>query len=538
MSIKVKARQSVSPQFEQEMRQYGVAIINSDCSGTLSLATESDWLTNLLLSSPLLQRAISDQIATWESSQKIEPFKAFTGVWCAPVSQMQNRRISGYSIGIIVTDTLCDGEYFHALCQASSADITVIRDLIRSINPVSSQEVMRVALMFQLACASSSECEQNKRSVDHVGQELADTYEEISMLYTMTSSMNSVNHPERFIELACLELLQTLPYAWVGVQLKLGDRLPNPGNSLVFASHETQIRSHLEHKIKMVESIYSPKTQIANENDELAAHFGPATIIEPIIKDGIVVGVLIAADKQGEDYSASSVDSKLLSATATQLGIFIENAMLYEDLNATFLGTLEALTNSIDAKDKYTCGHSQRVALLTAQLAEAYGLDEDQVDRYRIAGLVHDIGKIGVPEFVLTKTGGLTEEEYVSIQKHPEIGARILRDIPQMEDILGGVLHHHEKFGGGGYPHGISGEEIPLVARMISLADSFDAMSSTRTYRNALTRQSVLDEMQQVSGSQFDPNLAELFFNLDFSEWERMMIDHQAGVPSTTKEAA
>ena len=255
---------------------------------------------------------------------------------------------------------------------------------------------------------------------------------------------------------------------------------------------------------------------------------------------------MIAANKQGDDCFASSVDIKLLSATATQLGIFIENAVLYEDLNATFLGTLEALTTSIDAKDKYTCGHSQRVALLTAQLAHAYGLDADQVDRFRIAGLVHDIGKIGVPEHVLTKTGGLTEHEIVAIQKHPEIGARILRDIPQMEDILGGVLHHHEKYGGGGYPHGIAGEEIPLDARMISLADTFDAMSSCRTYRNALTRCSVLREMKRVSGAQFDPKLAELFFNLDFSEWERMMIDHQAEssknlgtvVPITTKDAA
>jgi putative two-component system response regulator len=178
------------------------------------------------------------------------------------------------------------------------------------------------------------------------------------------------------------------------------------------------------------------------------------------------------------------------------------------------------------------------VALLTSQLAKAAELDEDQVDRFHIAGLVHDIGKIGVPEYVLLKDGGLTDDEFASIRKHPEIGARILRDIPQMEDILGGVLSHHEKFDGSGYPHGISGNDIPLVARMISLADTFDAMSSSRTYRNAMTRNFVLDEMKRVSGSQFDPELSELFFNLDFSRWEQMMIDHQEQVPITTKEAA
>jgi putative nucleotidyltransferase with HDIG domain len=285
-------------------------------------------------------------------------------------------------------------------------------------------------------------------------------------------------------------------------------------------------------------SIQPGQTIISNHEDEISSMFGPATIIEPIESDGAIIGILIAANKQGSDLAASSVDAKLLAATASQLGIFLENALLYENLNATFLGTLEALTTSIDAKDKYTCGHSQRVALLTTQLAEKAGLDIDQVERCRIAGLVHDIGKIGVPEHVLLKQGGLTDDEFEAIQKHPEIGARILRDIPQMEDILGGVLHHHEKFDGSGYPHGIAGNDIPLVARMISLADTFDAMSSSRTYRNSMTRQSVLDEMKRVSGTQFDPELAEHFFALDFSSWEKMMIDHQARAPITRKEAA
>jgi len=512
------------------MRQVGIVVISCDSNGKFQVPIQTDWLVDLLLASPLLQRAIDSDCEKWLSQDSIEVSKAFTGLWIAPVRQHQSRRSAGFTIGLVVTDELCDGEYFHALCQASNADATVVREMVQSITPVSSKEVQRMASLFQIACCSTMQCDSNKITIDSIGQELADSYEEISLLYTMTSSMNSVNHPERFIELACNELLQTLPYEWVGVKLNIGKRLPTPGNTIVHASNNSIATSDLDVQVaKVLETAHLGATVIANGKDALSTQFGPATIIEPIINDGVVIGVLIAANKQGVDCSASSVDIKLLTATAAQLGIFIENAMLYEDLNATFLGTLEALTTSIDAKDKYTCGHSQRVALLTAQLAKAHGLNEDQVNRYRIAGLVHDIGKIGVPEDVLTKTGGLTEQEYLAVQKHPEIGARILRDIPQMEDILGGVLHHHEKYAGGGYPHGISGERIPLVARMISLADTFDAMSSCRTYRNALTRQSVLDEMKRVSGTQFDPVLAELFFELDFSEWERMMIDHQAG---------
>lgn len=140
---------------------------------------------------------------------------------------------------------------------------------------------------------------------------------------------------------------------------------------------------------------------------------------------------------------------------------------------------------------------------------------------------MHDIGKIGVPESVLLKIGKLTDEEYKTVQQHPEIGARILRDIPQMSDILGGVLHHHERYDGGGYPHGLSQEDIPLVARIIAIADTFDAMSSSRTYRKAMTRTTVLDAMKQSIPGQFDPVLAEIFFNLDFSQWEELMIEHQ-----------
>ena len=128
-------------------------------------------------------------------------------------------------------------------------------------------------------------------------------------------------------------------------------------------------------------------------------------IAQPIVREGRIIGLLIAADKEGPDPDASSVDIKLVTAAASHIEIFLENAGLYEDLNAMFLGTLESLTASIDAKDKYTCGHSRRVAMLTRQLAAASGCDANTLHRMHIAGLVHDVGKIGVPERVLVKPG-------------------------------------------------------------------------------------------------------------------------------------
>jgi putative nucleotidyltransferase with HDIG domain len=521
--------------FMKLVRDVGIVVLHCDLKGKISTKGTNDWLIDLLSASPLVRLAITSHCVAWNSQETPKPAEAFQGVWLVPVRKSNTRFNDGFAIGVIVTDALCTSEYLHALCQASSADTTVVRDMLLSLSPIATHDVQRIASLFQFSWNAHNATESSQNTMDAIGQELADSYEEINLLYTITGSMHSVNHPKRFVELACNELLQTLPYEWIGVQLRIGNRLPRIGSELVFAGNAPD---NISSTVRSVANDIGQSPIISNRDDPVADRLGLATIVEPILSDGNVIGVLVAANKQGNDSDASSVDIKLLSATAAQLAIFLENALLYEDLNATFLGTLEALTATIDAKDKYTCGHSQRVALLTAQLAEQYGLDPDQVDRFRIAGLVHDIGKIGVPEHVLTKLGGLTNGEFDEMQKHPEIGAKILKDIPQMEDILGGVLHHHEKFSGGGYPQGISGEDIPLVARMIALADTFDAMSSSRTYRNAMNREAVLNEMTSVVGSQFDPELATIFFALDFSQWEQLMIDHQAESPTTHEKRA
>jgi HD-GYP domain-containing protein (c-di-GMP phosphodiesterase class II) len=150
------------------------------------------------------------------------------------------------------------------------------------------------------------------------------------------------------------------------------------------------------------------------------------------------------------------------------------------------------------------------------------------VERVRIAGLVHDIGKIGVPEEVLRKPGKLTDEEFEMMKAHPAIGHHILQDIPQLADVLPGVLHHHERYDGRGYPHGLAGEDIPLMARIIALADSFDAMSSTRTYRAAMSRETVLTEIRRCAGAQFDPELAERFVKLDFRAYDEAAARHKS----------
>ena len=155
-------------------------------------------------------------------------------------------------------------------------------------------------------------------------------------------------------------------------------------------------------------------------------------------------------------------------------------------------------------------------------------MDKAYVEQVRIAGLVHDVGKIGVPEAVLGKEGKLTVEEFEAIKLHPQIGYDILKDIAPLEDVLPGVLYHHERWDGNGYPHGLSGENIPRIGRLLTVVDSFDAMSSDRRYRSAMPRAHVLKEIEDCAGKQFDPAFAEIFLTMDLSSYDALVAQHRA----------
>ena len=226
-------------------------------------------------------------------------------------------------------------------------------------------------------------------------------------------------------------------------------------------------------------------------------------IAVPLQRQDEVLGCLFGFDKSGGDFD--SVDAKLLNSIANESAIYLENAMLFEDVHDLMMGLLHSLTSAVDAKDAYTCGHSERVALLAKRLAKEVRLPDAQVERIYMAGLLHDVGKIGVPEAVLQKAGRLTPEEFEHMKRHPAVGARILADIKQVEDIIPGVLHHHERYDGKGYPAGLAGQNIPLMGRIICLADCFDAMTSNRTYRKALPLQVAMSEIRRCSGTPILP---------------------------------
>ena len=172
---------------------------------------------------------------------------------------------------------------------------------------------------------------------------------------------------------------------------------------------------------------------------------------------------------------------------------------------------IAALANAIEAKDKYTEGHNDRVSRLAVMLGGEVGLARRELDLVRMAGILHDIGKIGIPDSVLNKNGPLEEQEFVMIKSHPSQGEKILRPLRSVKEIIDVVLYHHERFDGRGYPKGLAGESIPLFARIVAIADSFDAMTTDRPYRKAFTRQEAVAELNKGAGSMWDPWLVRLF---------------------------
>ena len=183
-------------------------------------------------------------------------------------------------------------------------------------------------------------------------------------------------------------------------------------------------------------------------------------------------------------------------------------------IRATFFNAVTALAYALEAKDVYTSGHSQRVTEISVAIAEEMGLSKADVEKIRLAGLVHDIGKIGVREAVLNKPGSLSEEEYKHVRQHSETGEHILEPIVDDKEILKAVRHHHERCDGWGYPDGLSGEQIPRLSRIISVADTFDAMTSERPYRTAMTKEEACAEVERCKGTQFDPETADAFLRV------------------------
>jgi HD-GYP domain-containing protein (c-di-GMP phosphodiesterase class II) len=484
----------------------------------LGASAPSDVLAHLC-NSPAARAAVMRAVANWQvaGENACEPLN---GLLVMPIGLPRNRAGGRFAVVTLLAEAL-ECETVEFLAQSASADARLAKSMLASIGPWTRRTSERLKALVHALGVSESE----RLASAEAGVQLSAAWEELHLLHSISSEMALGASPARFVENLLVEVRGTIGCRWTAL------RVFGPAAQLLGVSSGGILADGID-------PATARRLLDSAGNVARSSVVGEDLVISAVRRDGDPLGMLAAGDRDTSGGAMSSFERTLVETAASHLAVFLDNARLYRDLDAMFVGALSALVSAIEAKDPYTRGHSQRVALVSRDLAVEAGLPEATVKQIHIAGLVHDIGKIGVPEIVLRKQGRLDDAEFELIKQHPETGWRILRDIPQFAPILDGVRFHHERFDGHGYPHGLAGEEIPLSARIIAIADTFDAMSSNRTYRTARTRHEVLEEMARLGGTQFDPALLEHFLHLDLTAYDAMNGAHGAGLSDPWRRAA
>jgi HD-GYP domain-containing protein (c-di-GMP phosphodiesterase class II) len=358
--------------------------------------------------------------------------------------------------------------------------------------------------------------EETRKLSAHIGA----TFEEITLIYRLTQSL-SLSHSPQAIAAEALERLHEVVAA-EGLAIYYQ----------VTFDEELFKRQTEEQPIFVVQGNVPTS---AERFTKLISHVGDAAVLRPYIVNHGLEGddgsfddirqLVLVPLREGErlfGYLAAfnhtagcefgSSEANLLASIGTILGIHSGNIDLYKQQADLFAGTVRTMSSAIDAKDPYTRGHSDRVARVSVRLAQELGCDDTTLRTLYLAGLLHDVGKIGIDDGVLRKPGKLTDGEYEHIKTHVEIGYRILRGLKKMGHLLPVVLHHHESWDGTGYPFGLSGTNIPYLARIVAVADAYDAMASDRPYRKGMEDEKLDGIFRKGAGVQWDPDVVDAFF--------------------------
>jgi len=262
------------------------------------------------------------------------------------------------------------------------------------------------------------------------------------------------------------------------------------------------------------QEVYSENRPIILDQQEASARFDlssiKSAICQPLMSKGKIIGTLCLV-RQTDIKRFTPGQLTTLSLFAAKAALSIENSKLYTELEDAYFDTVEALANAIEARDQYTAGHTERVWEITQSIARTLGWDEQRIKELRMGAVLHDVGKIGVPDSILNKRGQLSAEEQEIMQTHPDLGARIVRQIEFLKPALPYILFHHERYDGKGYPTGLRGEAIPIQGRLLAVVDTFDAITSDRPYRKGQGVDEAVAEIKRNCGTQFDPDIIKAF---------------------------
>lgn len=374
-----------------------------------------------------------------------------------------------------------------------------------------------VALTSQASLAIS-----NAFLYDRVKEELKKKIEELQALYEVGRTVSST------LDLKDVLLLITTTATHIlGVDASTIRLLNERKKELILGAYVGLSESYgLKRRIKLGESIAGivAKTKkplvikdIKKEKRYVHARLAvgerlTSLLSVPLIRGTRVLGVLSVYNREEKNFVKDDV--RLLSMFASQAAIAIENARLFREINVSYLNTIRALAAIIDAKDSYTHSHSEKVGRYAVEIAKEMHLAEEDIKAIHYASYLHDLGKIGINSSILQKPGRLTMDEFAVVSEHPRLGSGIVENVTFLKDLAPIILHHHERYDGKGYPAGLKKKNIPMGARILGLADAYEAMISDRPYRKALGKEKAIKEIKRCSGTQFDPDLVKVFLRI------------------------
>ena len=456
-------------------------------------------------------------------SQEAATGRSADGCCVLGVPIRRRRKLLGAAVACFPVRQMLDEEAMARLCDRRGLDCQAVETIARREVRHGAEDIEDLLHVLEWLLTHEQSEAVSKDELANLSANLATTYEELLLLYRISGSMRVTRQPEEFLQTVCNELLEVMNIE-VAVAV-VYEHAPVIEEDRVVIAGRTNLSADRMKVLAMrhvAPRFGQDNRPIVDNNFEprRAEVFGGQVrnlVAVPLVSDEVVIGMLLGLNKAAGDFD--SVDLKLIGAIGSQSGVFLTNNYLYAGMQDLLLGVLHALTATIDAKDPYTCGHSHRVAMISRRLAEECGFGPEKVQQVYLAGLLHDIGKIGVPEATLRKEGRLSQEEYHDMQRHPVIGAKILGGIRQLDDIIVGILGHHERPDGKGYPRGLKGMECPIEGLIVGLADCLDAMTSDRTYRKAMSVHLAMAEIREHAGKQFDAGLVDRLSAMDLEEF-------------------
>jgi putative nucleotidyltransferase with HDIG domain len=357
-----------------------------------------------------------------------------------------------------------------------------------------------------------------ERKLSLTTQKLEARNKELVAIYRLSETIGSERQINRLCERTAEEIRRTLNVETVCILLldeQTGDLITTTAlQGDIVAGNHPRVKAGdglLWQAMKTGKPLHLPGSAAAKQFAGIQA--GQAGIAIPISTRGRTLGVIYACGKKNkQEFSARERD--MLCGISNQAAFALDNATLYHDLENLFVGIAWSFASALDAKSPWTAGHSKRVTQYSVAIAEQLGQTTEFVNSIQTCGLLHDIGKIAISEKILDKPGSITRQERLAIAEHASQGAKILEHIDHFQPLLPGIRHHHERWDGRGFPDSLYETDIPLMARVLAVADSYDAMTSDRPYRQRRNRVEAIAEIERCSGSQFDPEIVEAFIEV------------------------